>query len=159
MKNATKINIKVVKIKVDIMESNSSIPSNSNDNGKDISNAFKINPTFLLSQLNKFLALASPYSGTDRWGSSYNRNERNALSETDEATATNLALFLLRNLPPARPAALSFLAQVLSKEVSFASQVYFQIIFYIEISFQLTCIYIFFIIPELSKKGGYITIG
>ena len=83
-----------------------------------------INPSYLLNKLNQFLTLATSYVGNERWNiSNYGgRNERfdrtSVQNEEDEQAAAKLALFLLRNLPPARQAALSFLSHILSKEAS-----------------------------------------
>ncbi|XP_064078936.1 integrator complex subunit 5-like [Macrobrachium nipponense] len=71
-----------------------------------------ISTTMLLTELDRFLSLA--LAATDKRGHS----RRDGISEGDEQTTAETALFLLRNLPPARPAALAFLAHTLSRQVS-----------------------------------------
>ncbi|KAG0717768.1 Integrator complex subunit 5 [Chionoecetes opilio] len=72
-----------------------------------------ISTTTLLGELDQFLGLAM--SAGDKRSHS---GRRDAMSERDEQSAAETALFLLRNLPPARPAALAFLAHTLSSQVS-----------------------------------------
>lgn len=71
-----------------------------------------ISTTALLSELDRFLNLA--LTATDKRG----HGRRDGISEGEEQTTAETALFLLRNLPPARPAALAFLAHTLSRQVS-----------------------------------------
>ena len=71
-----------------------------------------ISTTTLLAELDRFLGLAMS-TGDKRSHS----GRRDAMSERDEQTTAETALFLLRNLPPARPAALAFLAHTLSSQV------------------------------------------
>ncbi|ROT64086.1 hypothetical protein C7M84_017990 [Penaeus vannamei] len=72
-----------------------------------------ISSTMLLAELDRFLSLA--LTTTDKRSHS---GRRDGISEGEEQTMAETALFLLRNLPPARPAALAFLAHTLSKQVS-----------------------------------------
>lgn len=72
-----------------------------------------ISTTTLLSELDRFLGLAMANGDKRSHG-----GRRDASSERDEQTTAETALFLLRNLPPARPAALAFLAHTLSSQVS-----------------------------------------
>lgn len=71
-----------------------------------------ISSTMLLAELDRFLSLA--LTTTDKRSHS---GRRDGISEGEEQTMAETALFLLRNLPPARPAALAFLAHTLSKQV------------------------------------------
>lgn len=71
-----------------------------------------ISSTMLLVELDRFLSLA--LTTTDKRSHS---GRRDGISEGEEQTMAETALFLLRNLPPARPAALAFLAHTLSKQV------------------------------------------
>lgn len=72
-----------------------------------------ISTTTLLSELDRFLGLAMANGDKRSHG-----GRRDAVNERDEQTTAETALFLLRNLPPARPAALAFLAHTLSSQVS-----------------------------------------
>ncbi|XP_053645141.2 integrator complex subunit 5 isoform X1 [Cherax quadricarinatus] len=72
-----------------------------------------ISTTMLLTELDRFLNLALTTSDKRSHG-----GRRDAISEGEEQTTAETALFLLRNLPPARPAALAFLAHTLSRQVS-----------------------------------------
>ncbi|XP_045582336.1 integrator complex subunit 5 [Procambarus clarkii] len=72
-----------------------------------------ISTTVLLTELDRFLNLALTTSDKRSHG-----GRRDAISEGEEQTTAETALFLLRNLPPARPAALAFLAHTLSRQVS-----------------------------------------
>lgn len=73
-----------------------------------------ITPTSLLSTLDQFLYLAS--NASDRHLFPYSR-ERSSSQDENDQVAVESALFLLQNLPPARSAALTYLAQALSKQV------------------------------------------
>lgn len=72
-----------------------------------------ISTTLLLTELDRFLNLALTSSDKRSHG-----GRRDAISDGEEQTTAETALFLLRNLPPARPAALAYLAHTLSRQVS-----------------------------------------
>ncbi|KAG7174335.1 integrator complex subunit 5-like [Homarus americanus] len=72
-----------------------------------------ISTTMLLTELDRFLNLALTTSDKRSHG-----GRRDVISEGEEQTTAETALFLLRNLPPGRPAALAFLAHTLSRQVS-----------------------------------------
>lgn len=69
----------------------------------------------LMTELDRFLTLALAVSDKRGMGG---RGSAAAQADIDEAQAAETALFLLGNLPPARPAALNFLAHTLSKQVA-----------------------------------------
>ncbi|KAK3885240.1 hypothetical protein Pcinc_010514 [Petrolisthes cinctipes] len=73
-----------------------------------------VSPTTLLAELDRFLGLAVSAISEKRSHSS----RRDGSGDGEDQPTVDTALFLLRNLPPARPAALAFLAHTLSRQVS-----------------------------------------
>lgn len=73
-----------------------------------------ITPSSLLSTLDQFLYFAN--GATDRKMFSYYKG-KNVSDSAGLQLGIDSALFLLKNLPPARSAALSYVAEVLSKQV------------------------------------------